>query len=184
MPWRQHIEELLRFSEEDQAARAAFVQARALERESSLHDARQEEDSSYRDAVSAVDSRNRAWLREKLDDERTWPTLAEVGLEAARAAWILAQHADDDPGLQQRCLDLMTALPPHEANQFMLAALTDRVLLKAQGKQRFGTQWEQHDGKWTPLPLESPEPEVDRVRAEIGLESLAEYREVIAQRTK
>lgn len=36
-----------------------------------------------------------------------WPAPALVGKSAARAAWLLAQHADLDPLLQQSFLDAM-----------------------------------------------------------------------------
>lgn len=40
-------------------------------------------------------------------DEYGWPTAALVGEEAARAAWLIAQHADRQLDVQRRALQLM-----------------------------------------------------------------------------
>ena len=45
----------------------------------------------------------------KLVERQGWPTRSQVGEQAAVSAWLLAQHADQDPALQRRCLDLMRA---------------------------------------------------------------------------
>lgn len=40
-------------------------------------------------------------------DEYGWPTAEMVGEEAARAAWLIAQHADRQLDVQRRALHLM-----------------------------------------------------------------------------
>lgn len=40
-------------------------------------------------------------------DEYGWPTAEVVGEEAARAAWLVAQHADRQLDVQRRALELM-----------------------------------------------------------------------------
>lgn len=42
-------------------------------------------------------------------DEHGWPTAALVGADGARAAWLIAQHADRQLDVQRRALALMTA---------------------------------------------------------------------------
>jgi hypothetical protein len=74
----------------------------------------------------------------------------------------------------------MTALPKDEVSQRNLAYLTDRVLLAEGKKQIYGTQYHTVDGKMEPKPLEDPE-NVDRRRAEAGLEPLAEYARQLAE---
>jgi hypothetical protein len=123
--------------------------------------------------VSKVDADNAKWLSGVVDKDG-WPTVTQVGKEAAGTAWLLVQHADADPKFQRKCLDLMTKLPKGEADTKDVAYLTDRVLLAEGKKQVYGTQFHSPKGKWEPRPLED-EANVDKKRAEVGLPPLAEY---------
>jgi hypothetical protein len=123
--------------------------------------------------VAKIDEENSSWLKEIVESEG-WPTVSLVGKDGANAAWLLVQHSDRDPAFQRKCLDLMSALPKNEASQKDIANLTDRVLLKEGKKQRYGTQFINEDGVWKPQPLDD-EAHVDARRAEIGLDTLAEY---------
>jgi hypothetical protein len=100
-----------------------------------------------------------------------WPGRSLVGEDGASAAWLLAQHADDDPEFQQRALELMrAAVDAGDADAGELAYLTDRVLV-AQGKpQLYGTQF----GVSGPQPIED-EAHLDERRAAVGLEPFADY---------
>jgi hypothetical protein len=81
------------------------------------------------DAVRAVDAENVPWLKQVIL-EYGWPGSSLVGTDGARAAWLLAQHADRDLAFQRQCLDLMaTAARQGEASRADLAYLTDGVLL-------------------------------------------------------
>ena len=104
-----------------------------------------------------------------------WPTRAMVGDDGAAAAWLLVQHADQDPAFQQRCLALIEAQPAGEVSGESRALLTDRVLLARGAKQRFGSQFEGNcTSGFTIQPLEEPD-KVDERRASYGLPSLAAY---------
>ena len=145
--------ELLQRTEQDQAARSA-----------------PEPDW---EVLAAVDADNLAWLTEVVSSV-DWPGQSMVGEDGAHAAWLLAQHADQDPAFQRRCLELMTqAVASGEAAKADLAYLTDRVLL-AEGKaQEYGTQFTGRESGWTPRRLRDPET-VDERRAAMSLETLAE----------
>lgn len=123
--------------------------------------------------MAKVDADNTRWLGEQVD-KSGWPTVTQVGKEAAGTAWLLVQHADADPKFQRKCLDLMAKLPKGEADAKNVAYLTDRVLLAEGKKQVYGTQFHSPNGRWEPRPLED-EANVDRRRAEVGLPPLAEY---------
>jgi hypothetical protein len=57
-----------------------------------------------------------------------WPGRSLVGEDGAAAAWLLVQHADDDPAFQERALELMrTAVDAGDADAQQLAYLVDRV---------------------------------------------------------
>jgi hypothetical protein len=123
--------------------------------------------------MKAVDARNTARLRE-IVARYGWPGKSLVGEKAAHAAWLLAQHADADRAFQRRCLDLMEKSAAGEVSPKDVAYLTDRVLLAAGKRQRFGTQFERADGGSPVLrPLEDPE-HVDERRRAVGLEPLAD----------
>src|SRR5262249_41705406 len=146
--------ELLRRRDIDLEARAAFRNA--------------ESDALAR--VMRIDDENAAWLRSMVSIWH-WPGRSVVGDEGAHAAWLLAQHADRDPGLQRHCLKLLEeAVRAGEASASDLAFLTDRVLLASGETQIYGTQMTALNGQFTPCRLRDPETVNDR-RGSVGLES-------------
>jgi hypothetical protein len=152
--------ELLRRAEKDQAARS--------------------EPERDAETVRSVDAENIAWLRD-LVAEVGWPGRSMAGEDGAHAAWLLAQHADQDPAFQRRCLDLMTeAVKRGEATLGELAYLTDRVLL-AEGKpQEYGTQMTGREEGWVPRNLRD-QGTVDQRRAAMSLGPLREHMARIAR---
>jgi hypothetical protein len=145
--------ELLQRTEQDQAARSA-----------------PEPDW---EVLAAVDADNLAWLKEVVA-KVGWPGQSLVGEDGGHAAWLLAQHADQDPAFQRRCLELLTqAVASGEDATADLAYLTDRVLLAEGKSQEYGTQFTGRESGWTPRRLRDPE-NVDERRAAMSLGTLAE----------
>jgi len=107
-------------------------------------------------------------------DAHGWPTARLVGEEAARRAWLVAQHADRQLDLQRRALALMTeAVRAGDADAAQLAMLRDRLLVNEGRPQIYGTQIAGVvDGAPVPWPCEEPE-KMDQRRAEVGLDSFA-----------
>ena len=109
-----------------------------------------------------------------LVEEHGWPGRSLVGDDGASAAWLLVQHADDDPEFQARALILMqAAVASGEADGSELAFLVDRVRVARGEPQMYGTQC-RADG--SPQPIEDPE-RLEERRAAAGLESFAAYEE-------
>ncbi|WP_141237117.1 DUF6624 domain-containing protein [Sphingopyxis sp. GW247-27LB] len=130
--------------------------------------------------IAGEDRKNREKLRAYMA-EKGWPTISALGEKASHAAWLLAQHADDDPALQVRALRLMEPLAKAgEASKSNYAYLYDRVMLKLAGRQRYATQFGGCEAGRAirPLrPMEDDDPaHIDAARAEMGLEPLAVYR--------
>ncbi|MGC0318666.1 DUF6624 domain-containing protein [Kitasatospora acidiphila] len=109
-------------------------------------------------------------------DEHSWPTAALVGADGARAAWLIAQHADRQLDVQRRALALMTAaVSEGAASPRDLAFLRDRTLVNEGPPQIYGTQIAGiRDGAPVPFPCEDPD-RLDARRAEVGIPPFAEY---------
>ena len=128
------------------------------------------DDFTARLAHRRVTVRNGDRLAEIID-EHGWPTAELVGREAARRAWLVAQHADHQLHLQRRALALMTEAGNGDTTQ--LAMLHDRVLVNEGRPQIYGTQIAGIvDGAPVPWPCEHPE-QMDQRRAEAGLDPFA-----------
>nr|WP_298898983.1 DUF6624 domain-containing protein [uncultured Altererythrobacter sp.] len=125
--------------------------------------------------LGRVDRENTEWLKGHIV-ERGWPRLSDVGEKASNAAWLLVQHADHDPVFQLRMLRLMEPLVDEdEVSNSNYAYLYDRVMLKLQGKQRYATQVMCEDGAYVAQPLEEEPERTDQLRAEMDLDTFAEY---------
>ncbi|GAA2452404.1 hypothetical protein GCM10010433_63320 [Streptomyces pulveraceus] len=109
-------------------------------------------------------------------DEYGWPTAEAVGEEAARAAWLVAQHADRQLDVQRRALELMgQAVSAGLARPREFAFLRDRTLVNEGREQIYGTQIAGvKDGSPVPWPCEKPE-QLDERRADVGIEPFDEY---------
>lgn len=124
--------------------------------------------------VTRRDEANTARLK-TIVDLYGWPGKSLVGEDGARAAWLLAQHADQDPAFQEHCLELMGKAVGDEVSALDFAYLTDRVRIAQGRKQLYGTQFMFVDGAMVAQPIEN-EAEVDQRRHGLGLPPIAEYK--------
>jgi hypothetical protein len=146
--------------DEDMRVRAELVAANEL-------------GGAYVPRMEAVHVRNAARLGEIID-RHGWPAADIAGEDGAEAAWLIAQHAIGEPGLQRRALRLMQdcaadgRIPTRHA-----AYLEDRIAMYEGRPQRFGTQWvdDPGDGRDRPWRLAVPE-RVNELRAGVGLPEL------------
>lgn len=125
--------------------------------------------------VEEIDRENSIFLRKLLNIDG-WPRLSEVGESGAKAAWLLAQHADHDPELQKKILVVLYELAAiGEALPANAAYLHDRILVAQGAPQRFGSQGDcEAPGKWAPKAIENKEL-VDQYRSRVGLPPLQAY---------
>jgi hypothetical protein len=135
-------------------------------------------------AGGSTDESHGARLWEILDDYECWPGRRLVDDDGAAAAWILAQRAVFDPGLQRRCLEMLEiAVACGDAPPAHYALLLDRVRMADGKDQVYGSQFvPSKDGhSVVPWPIEDAE-HVDVRRERVGLTPLAEQaREMRAQ---
>ena len=128
-------------------------------------------------AAKAMTARNTAWIKDVVT-RLGWPHHGMVGEDGAHAAWLLVQHADEDPTFQAKCLALMAALVEREqVSEIDYAYLYDRVAVAQSRPQRYGTQF---DETRRPRPIEDPD-NVDARRIRIGLSTLAEYEQMMTE---
>ena len=128
----------------------------------------------YHPEMEAIHRRHNARMR-AIIEHHGWPGQSLVGKDGSRAAGVLVQHAILDSELQRHCLGLLTeAVAQEEAEGFMLALLTDRVLMHEGKPQVYGTQYVGAEGGGVePWLIQDPET-VDERRRAVGLMPLAE----------
>lgn len=119
----------------------------------------------------SVDLENTARLQE-IVAQNGWPTISKVGSEASNAAWRIAQHSPD-PDFMDYCLSLMLAAPEGDVDPIHIALLTDRTLTIKGQPQIYGTQYFGAGDQTRPFPIRN-EAEAERLRAEIGMDTLAD----------
>jgi hypothetical protein len=122
---------------------------------------------------------DRLW--EILDDYEVWPGRRLVGDDGSRAAWLVAQHALEDVGLQRRCLEaLEVAIALGDADPVHGAYLLDRVRMSDGLDQLFGSQFVlDADGDLVPWPVDDPAL-VDERRRKLGLPPFRDHAAAMA----
>jgi|GEM_PF-1823908 len=121
------------------------------------------------DGQQAIDAANMARLAELLD-RHGWPS----GGRASSTAFLIVQHAE--PAVQRRYLPLMReAQQRGDLSAAELGMLEDRMLMREGKPQRYGSQLGTGPGgKLRFAPIED-EANVDKRRAAIGMEPIADY---------
>ena len=124
---------------------------------------------------SQIDSDNRVRVSAILETYG-WPELSEFGdLNAARTILLVIQHGDLDYQLQHFAMAKQAA-ESGNLQPYLFALLKDRVLIRQDKKQIYGSQVriDEVSGNAYFLPIED-EANVDVRIAAVGLEPLAEY---------
>ena len=126
----------------------------------------------YHPRMQAVHDANAARLA-AIMDEHGWPGEPQVGADGAEAAWLIAQHAIAQPGMQRAALTaLWEAAKRGDVPALQAAMFEDRIRAFEGRPQRYGTQFDwDAGGELSPLPIEHPEGVDDRRRM-VGLAPL------------
>ncbi|MDR2836170.1 MAG: tetratricopeptide repeat protein [Bacteroidales bacterium] len=124
---------------------------------------RKELDQQFRgrassDSIWAIQKKNDVDNQKFLDSVINvygyWTGIDLIGEDGATAAFLFAQHADDDVKFQKKCLTLMKkGLKNRNINPQHYAMLVDRIMLKTCGFQLFGSQCIVKDNKYIARPL-------------------------------
>lgn len=101
------------------------------------------------------DSLHMLFLDSLLNQYGCWLGLDLVGWDGDEAAWVIAQHADNFVGFQEKCLRFLQEADQQEnTNPHNVAYLYDRIQINKGGHQRYGTQMRIIDNKVDFIRLE------------------------------
>jgi hypothetical protein len=139
--------------------------------------------SSQMDSINKkmdkTDAQNLAKL-EKIVSKYGWPKISDYGNMLTSIPFMVIQHTEDIT-VQKKYLKLIVELVlKNEADPQSYAYLKDRILVKENKKQLFGTQIYRNpvSGKDEVRPIED-EDNVDKRRAEYGLGPLKDYLKMV-----
>ncbi len=170
--------QLTRLWREDQAARGAYIGL-------STNDKTGADFWAQRLATAHttyIDSESKLYMKDLLGSY-DWIDNKRFGSRISSHAWLLVQHADDDPDFQTLALGRMEPyLKSGGIKPANYAFLWDRVAVNTGKKQRYGTQptWECTDGKLELQPLEDPD-NVNKRRAAMNMDTVEEGLEKMAR---
>ncbi|MBO2464974.1 DUF6624 domain-containing protein [Actinomadura violacea] len=154
----------------EELARRAALDQEVLQRRSAEKESTRKSGAGGTGEWELVRQDNTEWLKAVIA-EHGWPGRTLVGDHAAEAAWLLAQHSDQQPEFQRHCVRLLRqAVQEDQAPAWCLAYLDDRVRVAEGRTQLYGTQY--RDG--VPYPVEDPDG-LDERRVAVGLEPHADY---------
>lgn len=133
----------------------------------------------YAAVVDQISNYHKTWLAGEVE-EHGWFSDARCGLEAEDAAYLMVQH-HSDLDWQLSILEMMEESWRQGSTSYSnIAFLKDRVRIKQERPQIYGTQgYCVEGGRWQPFELENRD-KVDELRAEAGLPSLDEYAATVA----
>ena len=119
-----------------------------------------------------------------------WPDECAVGKDGSEAAWLIVQHAIDQPDFQRRMfIYLQNAAEQGRAEASQPAFLEDRIRSLEGRPQKFGTQFDwDESGEMSPYPEIEDPTNVNELRASVGLptieDAIQEMRESMKKSTE
>ena len=163
-PPRDDAERIIRLGELDQAPRMVVTRfdwsrIPADDRDAALR--------AQGEIMEASDHAILAQLLRMLPPEG-WFLKSRYGPQAAKAAFLIVQHADTET--KRGFLPRLQALAKTgEIEGEYVASMSDKVAISDGRPQRYGTQFRCDSGKWRPYPLED-ESKVEALRHEVGID--------------
>lgn len=126
------------------------------------------------DALRTIEVTHSEWLEDTIRGIG-WFKISVFGSDADAAAFLILQHSSNIL-FQKETLEMLIELSANgDSDPGDVAMLSDRIAIKSDEAQRFGTQgYCLESGDWTPFPV-SDVINVDEERAKMGLTHLDEY---------
>ena len=169
--WQKISKQLEEMLDVDQATRkrisALMQQPNAVQVENGNN-----ESADLRKKLKADDVANLTQLKEIVSNYG-WPRKSVVGAKAALGAFLVLQHSE--PNYQAEIAPLVrAAVAAGEADKSNLALLEDRILVRQGMPQIYGSQVSS-TGAFVSIFRVKDEPNLDKLRAEVGLEPICTY---------
>jgi hypothetical protein len=162
-------EELVRMGAEDQEIRQDLSPERL-------------QDTVFGETMLRGDSARTARLR-AIIAEYGWPNSARIGQEAAGAAFLILQHSPVIEFQEQMLTVIEELAATGEVPRSQAAMLVDRVLVRQDLPQRYGTQFKMVEGQLVLNPVEA-EAQLEERRRKMGLPTMEEYMAFMEEITK
>ena len=134
--------------------------------------------NNFKDSVFTAHKKRLEEIFEKFG----YPGYDLVGKMGSQHFWLMVQHCDSDPAFQRRVLEkLKIEVDKKNADGSNYGLLTDRVKINSGEKQIYGTQVTYNSlGQAYPKNL-ADSASVNKRRAEVGLEPIEEYLNLMTQ---
>ena len=113
-------------------------------------------------------------------DQKGWPTISLVGLEASNAAMLVLTHTADHAWQAKLLPQLEQLADARRIDASMLALVIDKELVSEGKLQRYGTQFKFVNGEMAMYGVEDPGG-LDQLRARAMLPPMKVYKETLAQ---
>lgn len=138
----------------------------------------------YHPKMKALHNKN-AYVLNSIINQIGYPTPLKVGKKASEAAWILIQHAIEQPVFIKNCLKLLEIeATKNKIYSKNLAYLSDRIAVFENRLQLYGTQFDwDANGIMNPYKIDCLI-KVNKRRKDIGLNSMEEQTILIQNRVK
>jgi hypothetical protein len=113
-------------------------------------------------------------------DQKGWPTISLVGIDASNAAMLILTHTADHAWQAKLLPQLEQLADTSKIDASSLALVIDKELVSEGKLQRYGSQFKFVNGEMAMYGVEDPD-SLDRRRARALLPPMQVYKEVLAQ---
>lgn len=171
-PYAALRDEIWRMQRVDQGARILYLNRPKETPDSTWYKVRNE--------ILLIDEQNTLRATQIIDSFGRWPGRDVLGYSADLTLWLCIQHADQRPEVAVRYLPMLkAAVDERRTDPMHYAYLVDRIRMHEGREQVYGTQTyraKTDDGStfFFVIPIEDVD-HVDKRRAAMGMEPLAEY---------
>jgi hypothetical protein len=113
-------------------------------------------------------------------EQKGWPTIVLVGIDASNAAMVILTHTADHAWQESLLPQLVQLADAGKIDGSTLALVVDKQLVAAGKLQRYGSQFKLVDGAMAMYAVEDPV-NLDKLRAQVLLPPMDVYKKMLEQ---